>query len=380
MARQKKKKLENPFVYQGYEGPDYFFDRAVETENMLSALKNGRNITLVSPRKIGKTGLIQHIFYHINNQSKEAICIYVDIFATKNLTEFVETLAKAVVEDALQREKSFTAKVMDFFKGLRPTFSPDPMTGLPTVTLNVVPVQTEMTLKSLFSHLENMDKRVIIAIDEFQQVAYYPEAGAEAMLRSHIQFMHHVNFIFSGSKMHMMEEMFLSPNRPFYQSTQLMTLLPLHEEIYYEHARRFFEAKKGGMFHQEVFQHLYHSFDGYTWFIQAVLNRLYEQEVKVDDDSQVADAILFHVNSLAPHYQTVFNFLTDNQCSLLKAIARAGYVKQPQSGDFIKNYGLPSSSSVKSALQTLLEKELVYQTEKGYIVYDRFFGIWLKRL
>ena len=149
------------------------------------------------------------------------------------------------MEEALQREKSFASKVIDFFKGLRPTFSPDPMTGLPTVTLNVVPVQVEITLKSLFDHLEKLDKRVCLAIDEFQQIACYPEKGVEALLRSHIQFMHNVRFIFSGSRMHMMEEMFLSPNRPFYQSTQLMTLSPLHEDIYYEYARRFTEEKRG---------------------------------------------------------------------------------------------------------------------------------------
>ena len=379
MARQKKKKLENPFVYQGYEGPDYFFDRTEETENIISALRNGRNVTLISPRKIGKTGLIRHAFHQLESAGNDAICIYSDIFATKNLQEFVETIGKAIVEDALQREKTFASKVMDFFKGLRPTFSPDPMTGLPTVTLNVVPVQAELTLKSLFAHLESLDKRVYLAIDEFQQVAYYPEKGAEALLRSHIQFMHNVRFVFSGSKMHMMEEMFLAPNRPFYQSAQLMTLSPLHEEIYYDYASRFFEQKRG-LLDKDVFKRMYRSFDGYTWFIQAVLNRLYEQEKKVEADAQVADAIMFHVNSMAPHYQTVFSFLTDNQRCLLRAIASMGIVKQPQSVEFIRNYNLPSSSSIKSALEVLVEKELVYQTLEGYIVYDRFFSIWLKRL
>jgi AAA+ ATPase superfamily predicted ATPase len=379
MARQKKKKLENPFVYQGYEGPDYFFDRTEETENIISALRNGRNVTLISPRKIGKTGLIRHVFHQLESAGNDAICIYSDIFATKNLQEFVETIGKAIVEDALQREKTFASKVMDFFKGLRPTSSPDPMTGLPTVTLNVVPVQAELTLKSLFAHLESLDKRVYLAIDEFQQVAYYAEKGAEALLRSHIQFMHNVRFVFSGSKMHMMEEMFLAPNRPFYQSAQLMTLSPLHEEIYYDYASRFFEQKRG-LLDKDVFKRMYRSFDGYTWFIQAVLNRLYEQEKKVEADAQVADAIMFHVNSMAPHYQTVFSFLTDNQRCLLRAIASMGIVKQPQSVEFIRNYNLPSSSSIKSALEVLVEKELVYQTLEGYIVYDRFFSIWLKRL
>lgn len=379
MAKERRVKLENPFVYQGYEGPDYFCDRTEETENVMSALKNGRNLTLISPRKIGKTGLIDHSFYQLKKDNKNAICIYVDIFSTKNLQEFVETLGRAVIEDALEREKSFAAKVLDFFKGLRPTITPDLLTGMPTVSISVVPVQAEYTLKSIFSHLNGLNKPVYLAIDEFQQITEYPETGTEAMLRSYIQHIHHVKFIFSGSKKHLMEEMFCAPNRPFYQSTQLMSLEPLHEEIYYDFARKFFEAKKGSL-SQQVFHNIYQRFDGYTWYLQAILNRLYEQEKKVETDQQAADAILFHLNTMAPHYQMLTSFLTGNQFSLLKAIALEGTVQQPLGNDFIKRYELPSTSSVKSALAVLLDKDLIYQTPEGYIVYDRFLGLWLKRI
>ena len=379
MAKERRVKLENPFVYQGYEGPDYFCDRTEETENVMSALKNGRNLTLISPRKIGKTGLIDHSFYQLKKDNKNTICIYVDIFSTKNLQEFVETLGRAVIEDALEREKSFAAKVLDFFKGLRPTITPDLLTGMPTVSISVVPVQAEYTLKSIFSHLNGLNKPVYLAIDEFQQITEYPETGTEAMLRSYIQHIHHVKFIFSGSKKHLMEEMFCAPNRPFYQSTQLMSLEPLHEEIYYDFARKFFEAKKGSL-SQQVFHNIYQRFDGYTWYLQAILNRLYEQEKKVETDQQAADAILFHLNTMAPHYQMLTSFLTGNQFSLLKAIALEGTVQQPLGNDFIKRYELPSTSSVKSALAVLLDKDLIYQTPEGYIVYDRFLGLWLKRI
>jgi len=379
MARKTKKQLDNPFVFQGYEGPEYFCDRVEETKNMIFALKNGRNITLISPRKIGKTGLINHTFYQIKSENKDAICIYVDIFSTKNLQEFVETLGRAVIEDALEREKSFANKVLDFFKGLRPTITPDLMTGLPTVSVSVVPVQAEYTLKSIFTHLNELNKPVYLAIDEFQQITEYPETGTEAMLRSYIQFIHHVKFIFSGSKKHLMEEMFCAPNRPFYQSTQLMNLEPLHEETYYDFAKAFFEAKKGS-FDRQVFHNIYQRFDGYTWYLQAILNRLYEQGKKVETERQAAEAILFHVNTLAPHYQMLTSFLTDNQFSLMKAIAHAEIVDQPLGNDFLKRFDLPSASSVKSALTVLVDKDLVYQTPNGYIIYDRFLGLWLKRI
>ena len=84
MAKKKSSQPQNPFIYEGYEGPDYFCDRTEETENIISHLQNGRNTTLVSPRKIGKTGLIWHTFNRIRQENKDAVCIYTDIFHTQN--------------------------------------------------------------------------------------------------------------------------------------------------------------------------------------------------------------------------------------------------------------------------------------------------------
>ena len=110
------------------------------------------------------------------------------------------------------------------------------------------------------------------------------------------------------------------------------------------------------------------------------MNRLYETEKKVEDKRQVVEAILFHINTLAPYYQTLTTFLTDNQLSLLKAIAESEIVSQPLSTEFVQRFELPGASSVKSALTVLIDKDMVYQAPGGFIVYDRFLGLWLKRI
>ena len=233
-------------------------------------------------------------------------------------------------------------------------------------------------MKSIFEYLKQSGKEVYVAIDEFQTITNYPEQGTEALLRSYIQFIHNAHFIFSGSKQHLMYEMFGSPQRPFYQSTAMMTLQPLHEEIYYDFASRWFEAKKGS-FNEEVFHQLYTLFDGYTWYLQSVLNRLYEMECHVTDYQQVREAILTILKDRSSQYEMVLTFLTDNQRNLLKAIAKESCVAQLQANDFIRKHELPSASSIKKALTGLKDKDLVYQTTKGYIVYDRFLDLWLKR-
>lgn len=374
-----KKNNANPFICQGYDSPKYFCDREEETKKMLSSLNNRRNITLISPRRLGKTGMILHLFHNIQSENKDALCLYIDIFPTQNQHEFVNIIGASVLNNALSRGKVFGKKVMKFLGALRPVVGIDQMTGLPNVTVNTDPSQTEMSLKSIFSLLKNMDKEVFIAIDEFQQITEYPERGTEALLRSHIQFMPNVHFIFSGSKQHIMSEMFLSPQRPFYQSTDIMNLLPLAEETYYQFAKGFFEDK-GGDLDREVFRELYGTFDGYTWYIQSVLNRLYENYRTVDAVEQLRNTILLVIESKVPQYEYLAQMLTTNQFAVIRAIAREGLVAEPTGKDFLKKYMLPGASSVKTVLETLTEKELFYRLPNGYIVYDRFFGIWLSRL
>lgn len=377
MGKQKTKELENPFVYKGYDGPAYFCDREKETENLISALKYGRNITLLSPRKIGKTGLIKHVFNRISSTEKDAVCIYVDIFSTQNLHDFVQVLGAAIVDEALRREKSLMSKVLDAFKAWRPVVTVDVLTGMPSLSLNIDSTSDEYTLKSIFDYLKSSKKKVYVAIDEFQQVAYYPEKGTEALLRSHVQFSN-AGFIFSGSRQHLMAEMFNSPQRPFYQSTEFMNLQPIPEDAYYEFASRFFEAKKGSL-SQEVFHDIYQRFDGYTWYIQLMMNRLYEGNKRITELHQATDAIIAVLATLTPQYEMLMTFLTSNQVNLLKAIAKEGKVEQPQSNEFIKRNDLPSPSSVKAALDVLVDKELVYTQPDGYIIYDRLLNLWLQR-
>ena len=377
--RMKRKKLNNPFVYEGYESPEYFCDRTEETEKVISHLQNGRNLTLVSPRKIGKTGLIKHAFYRIKQENKDAICIYTDIFHTQNLHDLAQTLGKAIIQERLLDKQYPTNKVLQFFSMWRPTISFDPVTGSPTVSVSMERSKSEYTIESIFQYLKNSNKEIFFAIDEFQTIADYPEKGTEALLRSHIQFMHNVHFIFSGSKLHMMYEMFGSPKRPFYQSTAMMSLEPLHKEIYYDFAARFFTDKRGEL-SEQVFYRLYEQFGGYTWYIHMVLNRLYENGNRVTNEQQVRESLHRILIDKGDQYETLMTYLSGNQRLLVKAIADEGIVAQPQSNDFIQKHELPSASSVKKALSSLMEKDVVYRTADGYIIYDRFFDLWLKRL
>ena len=254
MANNKGMAPVNPFLTYGYAGPEYFCDREQETADLLSALRNGRNVTLTAPRRMGKTGLIKNAFYHVGREKDGTACIYLDIFPTRNLYEFTQMFGKAVVEGLQSTGGLVLSKITSMLTHCRPTLSIDPLTGA----------------------LAASGRKCYISIDEFQQITQYPEQQTEALLRSYIQFSNNARFIFSGSSRHLVSEMFLSAKRPFYQSTQLMELRPIARDAYYRFAEGFF-SKRGGHISEEAFDAVYLQFEGQTWYLQAVLNRMYER-------------------------------------------------------------------------------------------------------
>lgn len=372
-------KIDNPFLLYGYEGPEYFCDRKEETEEIVSSLRNGCNITLMSPRRYGKTGLIRHVFHKIKEQDPDAACFYIDIYATNSLYDFVQTFAKAVVgklDTPLQKAENIITKI---FKSSQITMSTDFMTGLPQLSLNFAPQYTESTLDEIFTYISQSQRNCYIAFDEFQQVTEYPEKNVEALLRTHIQKMNNAHFVFSGSRLHMMMEMFNSPKHPFYRSTEKLNLGTLDETVYYSFAEEKLKEKDVSLPY-DAFHELYSMVDGVTWYIQAVLNRLYRLTDKTVTVKDMNEVIIKIILSEEEDYKRLFHLLTANQANLLLAIAREGSVAEPMSGQFLRKHQLKSTSSVQRALKYLADEEYIYLSERGYIIYDRFFGIWLKGL
>ena len=370
-------RLNNPFVVYGYKGPEYFCDRVAESNKICSALRNERNVTLVSPRRMGKTGLSHHVFNKMETEDKDCKCFYIDIFATKNIEQFVQTLGSAVIGKLDSFSQSALRKIQEFFSAWRPAVTFDQLTGLPTVTLDIKQNEGNESLKQIFEYMKMSGKRCYIAIDEFQQIQNYSERGLEALLRSYIQFLPNVYFIFSGSHQHMMEEMFLSANRPFFQSSMVMSLGCIDFEEYMQFANRMIEGQNRTI-GQETFQRIYDFAGGITWYVQAILHGIYEHPDRIVDKTLVDDVVKELVEEQSATFQNYCAWLTDNQYVLLKAIAYEKSVKSPLAQQFIHTHHLPATSSVKTALRTLEDKMLVSRSANdGYSVSDKLFALWL---
>lgn len=368
----------NPFLIYDYESPEYFCDRKKETERLAASLLNGCNVTLMSPRRMGKTGLIKNVFHYLKQQ--DIACFYVDIYATKSLQDFVEALGKEVIgklDTPIQRAEGF---VMQFFRSCKLTFSADPVAMMPQVGLQLNPQDVRCTLDEIFAYIAQSGRTCCLAIDEFQQIADYDDASEnnlEALLRTYAQKIHNVHFIFSGSRQHVMSVLFDSPRHPFYRSTERQHIGPLDEAVYHAFAQEKLQ-QKSIVLPAEQFHQIYSRVDGVTWYVQKILNHLYRLPPCTVSAQDVQGCMRDIILSEAEDYRRMLHLLTANQANLLKAIAMNKTVSEPLSGAFVCQSRLKSSSSVQRAFEYLDREEYVYRAEEGCMVYDRFLAMWLR--
>ena len=372
---------ENPFVTNGYAGPDYFCDRVEETRTLVELLTNGNNIALISPRRLGKTDLIHHCF-HQPAIKEHYYTFTIDIYATDSLRDFVNVFGKTILESLKPQGRKAWEGFLQVLSSIRSEISFD-ITGNPVWSIGIGSMTSpDITLNEIFNYLRNADKHCMVAIDEFQQITrYHDNKNIEAALRTQIQRCPNATFIFSGSQRHLMGEIFTSPSRPFYQSVTIMNLHPIPLEHYWAFAEPQFA--KGGNRHiqYEVVEAVYRRFHGITANIQKIMNLLYlkTQQGAVCTPDMVDKAIESYLQLSSDTYETLLKQMPEKQRNVFLAIAAEGVAKNISGGKFIHKYRLPSASSVVSAVKGLLEKDFITHERGEYYVYDQFFLLWVKK-
>jgi uncharacterized protein len=368
----------NPFIITGYESPIYFCDREDESNRIISSIKNNRNTTLISIRRMGKTALISHAFYHLQKEG-EASLHYLDILPTTNLVEFTKVLANSVVGKFEKKPVIIFQRFIKALSHLRPKISIDNLTGKPALELDIAGTEeAEQTLDYIFEYLGRQDRKIVIAMDEFQQIIKYPSLNTEAHLRSLIQKFNQISFIFSGSNKHMLQSIFSDYGRPFYQSADILFLERIAYDKYIPFIRDHFLRNKFDISEEGVLQILDWTYR-HTFFIQYVCNRLYAENTRKINEGVIHKVMIEILQEREPVYYNYRNLLTDQQFAVLKAIAKEGAVAQPTSKEFISKHSLSTASSVQTALQALSDKELVYEELGKHAVNDVFLSRWLER-
>ena len=371
----------NPFIITAdYYGPEYFCDRQDETEALESNIANGRNTVLISSRRMGKSGLIAHVFNREFVKSNFKT-FSIDLYPTSSLAEMILLLAKEITGPLKSKGQTLLESFLGIVKSLRPGFKVDPVTGQFVFDLSLGEIVRPVdSLKEIFQYLEDSEVPCLVSMDEFQQIAEYPDSNVLELLRTYVQKFKHTWFIFAGSDRRMMEKLFNNPSEPFYMSCSPLYLDAIQYENYLAFARQHFEAA-GKSLQEESFKQVYELFDGHTWYVQRLMNELFAwtKPGEVADAQMAADALTFVIKTYARTFQEQMSSYPEAQKQLLIAIAKDGQAQQVTSVAFCKKHSMKSPSTVQSALRVLHDKGIVRKDGNSYSVTNRLLGIWLVR-
>lgn len=376
--------MENPFYITGIIPEPYFCDREKETSWMVRTLENKAHILLSSPRRMGKTQLIRHVFAQKSIKDNYHT-FYTDIYPTTSLNEFVLFLSKEIYSVLVPKGKTVLNRFLAGLHSLAGSFGYDPVSNTPTFNIKLGDIHSpELTLEEIFSYLEQADKPCIFAIDEFQQIANYPEKNIEATLRAHIQKMNNCLFIYAGSNRHILENMFNSAAKPFYNSAEQIYLDSISKNIYTAFAEEVFK-KNARTIAPEAASLAYDLFEGHTYYVHNVLHNAfaYIDTEKTIDEADILQTLNDILEDKGRTFASVMNQLNYQQKETLVAIAKEGKTSGVTSVAFVKKHALKSPSSVQFAISILLEKQLItYQNEgrtKVYSIADKFLEMWIRR-
>ena len=374
--------MENPFYITGIIPEPYFCDREKETQWIMRTLGNKAHILLTSPRRMGKTQLIRHVFEQPSIKDN-CYTFYSDIYATTSLHELVLFLSKEIYSVLVPKGKSVLNKFLAGLHSLAGSFGYDPVSNTPTFNIKLGDIHApELTLEEIFSYLEQADKPCIFAIDEFQQIANYPEKNVEALLRTHIQKLNNCLFIYAGSNRHVLENMFNSAAQPFYNSAEQIYLDSISKDVYTGFAEeQFMNANR--KITPEAAALAYDLFEGHTYYVHNVLHNAfaYIAPDKTIDESDIYKILGDILEEKGRSFASVMNQLNYQQKESLIAIAKEGKASGVTSIVFVKRHALKSPSSVQYAISALLEKQLLTYTNaertKVYSVADKFLEMWI---
>ena len=367
--------MENPFTIKAYESKELFCDREEELQLMLQNCVNSTDMTLISQRRIGKTGLVLRLFDELKDVKPDIHTIYLDIFASRNIDDFIKLMAEAAMR-SFQPKTSMGEKLLTFIKSLRPQLSFDNITGEPQLQITYQTAhEKEYTLRGLFEFLDSQNEHIVIAIDEFQQIGEMSDTLIiQKKLRSVWQHHKHTSYCLFGSKQHMMKNLFQSRKMPFYQFGDMFFIKRIPTEKWVPFIVSRF-ADSGKTISAEYAQKICETVDNYSSYVQQLAWNIFalsddvitEQDIKDGLDATMAQSVSLFVEQTAN--------LTSYQLNLIRAICQ-GYHDDFGSKEVTSRFELGTKSNLIKLKNALVEREIIEITEDGCFIADPLFERW----
>ena len=369
------------FVY-GVAVSDYnFIGRERETKRLLDNFKGGINVILMSPRRLGKTSLVKHVCNKLDD--KDIITVYLDIFGCKSEYDFYNKLATEVLKQTASKHELWFEEAKEFLYRLTPkiSFSPEPNSDF-SISLGITPKThtPEEVLQMAETIAIKRKKRIVICIDEFQQIGEMSNSKQiQARLRTVWQHQKHVSYCLFGSKHHLMSTIFLHRSMPFFQFGDTISLNKIATEDWVEYIVSHFADGKRTISHA-LAEEICKFTENYSAYVQQLAWLVFtlkeEGETVTEDDVRQAENDLLATNNIL--FMQMIEPLSEFQLNFLRAIA-SGIKKDFGLSEVREEYNLGSYSNITRLKTALLERDLIEKQEIEWVITDPIFAKWLKQ-
>lgn len=369
------------FVY-GVAVSDYnFIGRERETKRLLDNFKGGINVILMSPRRLGKTSLVKHVCNKLDD--KDIITVYLDIFGCKSEYDFYNKLTAEVLKQTASKHELWFEEAKEFLYRLTPkiSFSPEPNSDF-SISLGITPKThtPEEVLQMAETIAIKRKKRIVICIDEFQQIGEMANSKQiQARLRTVWQHQKHVSYCLFGSKHHLMSTIFLHRSMPFFQFGDTISLNKIATEDWVKYIVSHFADGKRTISHA-LAEEICKFTENYSAYVQQLAWLVFtlkeEGETVTEDDVRQAENDLLATNNIL--FMQMIEPLSEFQLNFLRAIA-SGIKKDFGLSEVREEYNLGSYSNITRLKTALLERDLIEKQNTELVITDPIFAKWLKR-
>lgn len=369
--------MKEPFVFGKAVRGEYFTDRKEETFKLVNNFKYGVNTIIISPRRYGKTSLVKHAI--ANCKDKDLKIVFIDIFASRNPEEFCRMFADAVIKQTSSKIEEWADITKKFLSNLAPkiSISADPMNEI-SLSFGVKP--DAMDMENILDLPEKIAKnkkcKIVVCIDEFQQIGEYPDSlYFQRKLRSHWQHHEHTSYCLFGSKKHMMKELFEKSNFPFYKFGDLFYLDKIAEDDWVEYiTSRFRSANKE--IREAVARDICRLTDNYSSYVQQLSWLLW---IRFEEGNQ-EEILQKAFNEMLAHSSVLFEQITQNltayQMNFLRAIID-GVSSDFSKKEILEKYDLGTAGNIAKLKNALIKKEIIDYSNGRYFIADPILKVWL---
>lgn len=370
---------DSPFIYGTTVSTHSFTNRDSEKTKLQNNLLNGINTTIISPRRWGKSSLVERVIHEINRKDKKIKTVIIDLFTTGSEEEFLEVFAREVIKASSDKWQEWLNSGKNFFKKIIPKISIgiDPETDFSlSFDWNELKKHSDEILNLPETIAKKKGVKFIICLDEFQNLSTFNGyLNFEKKLRACWQRQKSVTYCLYGSKRHMMSQIFNSPSKPFYRFGDIMMLQKIETKKWIPFIYKGF-ASTNKHIDEKTAELIPLIMKNHSWYVQQLAHYTWNLTQKKATKTEINAALNELINANTPLYQKETETISNTQLNLLKAVAKGE--TQFTSAAVMSRHLLGTPRNVSKNKTLLINNDVIQEINGKFEFVDPAFELWFK--